>query len=247
MEADTEPQPAPALGAVRALVFDVFGTVVDWRGSILAELQALGRAKGIAADWASFTDDWRRGYQPAMQRVRSGTLAWTTIDGLHRLILDELLARYAISSLDEDEKRHLNRAWHRLAPWPDAVAGLTRLKRRFIIGTLSNGNMALLVNMAKHAGLPWDVVLSAELARHYKPDPEAYVMVPALLRLAPHEVMMVAAHAADLVAAARQGLRTGYVSRPREHGPGAPPQPVAEAGFDAIAGDFEHLAQLMGA
>jgi len=154
MEADTEPQPAPALGAVRALVFDVFGTVVDWRGSILAELQALGRAKGIAADWASFTDDWRRGYQPAMQRVRSGTLAWTTIDGLHRLILDELLARYAISSLDEDEKRHLNRAWHRLAPWPDAVAGLTRLKRRFIIGTLSNGNMALLVNMAKHAGLP---------------------------------------------------------------------------------------------
>ena len=210
-------------GGVKALVFDVFGTVVDWRGSIIHELETLGRQKGLSADWARFADDWRGGYQPAMQRVRTGTLPWTRIDDLHRMILDELLAKYAITGLSEAEKAHLNRAWHRLDPWPDAVEGLARLKRRFIIGTLSNGNTALLVNMAKRAGLPWDVVLSAELARHYKPDPEAYHMPPDLLGLARDEVMLVAAHPGDLAAAATQGLKTGYVPRPREWGPMARP------------------------
>jgi 2-haloacid dehalogenase len=236
----------PASG-VKVLVFDVFGTVVDWRGSVIRELASLGRGKGIAADWSAFADDWRGGYQPAMQRVRSGALAWTKIDDLHRMILDELLAKYAIGSLSEADKVHLNRAWHRLDPWPDAVEGLTRLKRRFIIGTLSNGNMALLVNMAKHAALPWDVILSAELARHYKPDPEAYRMPPALLGCTPSEVMLVAAHPGDLAAAAAQGLKTGYVPRPLEWGPGGKTHAVSGRTFDATAGDFIELAARMAA
>jgi 2-haloacid dehalogenase len=237
----------PALAAVRALVFDVFGTVVDWRGSIIAELQTLGRRKGIAADWGAVADDWRRGYQPAMQRVRSGELAWTNIDGLHRLILDDILHKHGITGLDETEKRDLNFAWHRLDPWPDAVAGLTRLKRRFVIGTLSNGNVALLVNMAKRAGLPWDMVFSAELVRHFKPDPETYLMVPSLLGIAPGEVMLVAAHGGDLAAASRNGLRTGYVRRPLEHGPAARPESIAAGAFDVTVEDFAALAAAMGA
>jgi 2-haloacid dehalogenase len=233
--------------AIRALVFDVFGTVVDWRGSILTALEALGRAKSIAADWPRFVDDWRAGYRPAMERVRSGALGWTNIDGLHRLILDAILAQHGIVGLSEDEKEHLNRVWHRLDPWPDAVAGLARLKARFVIGTLSNGNVSLLVDMAKHARLPWDVVLSAELVRHYKPDPEVYRMAPALLGLTPEAVMMVAAHASDLVAAAHQGLRTGYVRRPLEHGPGSPGEAVAQDAFDIVVGDFQELAGRLGA
>jgi 2-haloacid dehalogenase len=232
--------------SVKALVFDVFGTVVDWRASIIRELEALGHARGIKADWVAFADAWRGGYHPAMARVRSGDLPWTRIDDLHRMILDELLALHRIAGLSEAEKAHLNRAWHRLAPWPDAVAGLTRLKRRFIIGTLSNGNMGLLVNMAKHGGLPWDVVLSAELAHHYKPDPEAYRLPPALLGLAASEVMLVAAHPNDLAAAAREGLKTGYVPRPLEWGTPGKPHDTAGKHFDVVARDFNHLAELLG-
>ncbi|MGO8917427.1 MAG: haloacid dehalogenase type II [Stellaceae bacterium] len=234
-------------GSVKALVFDVFGTVVDWRGSLIRELEAFGRAKGMNADWAGFADAWRGGYQPAMQRVRSGELPWTRIDDLHRGILDRLLAEYRLAGLSEAETDHLNRAWHRLDPWPDAVAGLTRLKRRFIIGTLSNGNIGLLVNMAKHAGLPWDVVLSAELAHHYKPDPEAYRLPPDLLGLAASEVMLVAAHPGDLAAAAREGLKTGYVPRPLERGPGKPPHDISGKHFDIVADDFNQLAERLGA
>jgi 2-haloacid dehalogenase len=234
-------------GSVKALVFDVFGTVVDWRGSVIRELEAMARAKGLAGDWAGFADAWRGGYQPAMQRVRSGELPWTRIDDLHRLILDRLLAERGITALSEAETDQLNRAWHRLDPWPDAVAGLGRLKRRFIIGTLSNGNMALLVDLAKHGGLPWDVVLSAELARHYKPDPEAYRLPPDVLGLRPSEVMLVAAHPSDLAAAAREGLRTGYVARPLEWGPGRKPHDVSAASFDVVASDFNDLAQRLGA
>ena len=233
--------------APKALVFDVFGTVVDWRGSILRQLRAFGEGKGIAADWEAFTDDWRRGYPAAMQRVRCGELPWTRIDDLHRMILDDLLAKYRIAGLSEGEKDHLNRVWHRLDPWPDAVEGLARLKRRFIIGTLSNGNIALLVAMAKHAGLPWDVVLSAELVQHYKPDPQAYQMPPLLLGLSPGEVMLVAAHPGDLAAAATQGLKTGYVPRPLEWGPQAKPHDVTGQRFDIIAEDFMVLAERLGA
>ena len=233
--------------APKVLVFDVFGTVVDWRGSILRQLRAFGEGKGIAADWEAFTDDWRRGYPAAMQRVRCGELPWTRIDDLHRMILDGLLAKYRIAGLSEGEKDHLNRVWHRLDPWPDAVEGLARLKRRFIIGTLSNGNIALLVAMAKHAGLPWDVVLSAELVQHYKPDPQAYQMPPLLLGLSPSEVMLVAAHPGDLAAAATQGLQTGYVPRPLEWGPSLKPHNIAGQRFDIIAEDFMVLAERLGA
>jgi 2-haloacid dehalogenase len=233
-------------GALKVLVFDVFGTVVDWRGSILREVEALGRAKSLAVDWPAFVDGWRAGYRPAMQRVRSGELPWTRIDDLHRMILDGLLAKHGITGLSATETDHLNRVWHRLDPWPDAVAGLTRLKRRYVIGTLSNGNVGLLVNMAKHGGLPWDVVLSAELAHHYKPDPEAYQMVPMLMGVAPAEVMLVAAHPNDLTAAAKQGLRTGYVARPLEYGPGRAPHAVAPGTFDIAADDFAALAEALG-
>jgi 2-haloacid dehalogenase len=234
-------------GAVKALVFDVFGTVVDWRGSIIRELETVGRQKGLRADWAHFADEWRGGYQPAVQRVRTGALPWTRIDNLHRVIMDELLVKYGITGLSEDEKAHLNRAWHRLDPWPDAVEGLARLKRKFIIGTLSNGNMALLVNMAKRAGLPWDVVLSAELVRHYKPDPEAYRMPPDVLGIAPGEVMLVAAHPGDLAAAATQGLKTGYVPRPQEWGPNGKPHDLSGHRFDVTARDFLQLAEVLRA
>ncbi len=231
--------------AVRALVFDVFGTVVDWRGSIIREGAKLGRARGLRVDWAAFADAWRAGYRPAMARVRSGELPWTTIDALHRMILEGLLERFGLRGLEPGEIEHLNRVWHRLRPWPDARAGLARLKRRYTLATLSNGNMALLVDMAKRARLPWDCVLSAELFRHYKPDPEAYLGAAALLGLEPREVMMVAAHKDDLRAAQGCGLRAAFVRRPLEHGPGAPTDLRPERAFDVNAADFLDLARRM--
>ena len=231
--------------AIRALIFDVFGTVVDWRGSILRECRALGQQKKIAADWDAFADAWRAGYRPAMARVRTGDLPWMNIDQLHRMILDELLARFAVEGLTEDEIDHLNRAWHRLDPWPDARRGLSMLKRRHVIATLSNGNMALLVNMAKHGNLPWDCVLSAELFRHYKPDPESYLGAAAMLGFEPDEVMMVAAHKDDLRAARACGLATAFVRRPREKGPKVKVDVRPEPDFDYNAKDFVDLAQRM--
>ncbi|HLJ64520.1 MAG TPA: haloacid dehalogenase type II [Stellaceae bacterium] len=232
---------------LEALVFDVFGTVVDWRGSLLRELKTFAADRWPGIDWEGFVDDWRGGYPAAMQRVRSGELPWRSIDQLHRLILDELLVKYAVTGMSEDEARHVNRAWHRLDPWPDVAAGLARLKRHFIIGTLSNGNMGLLVAMAKRAGLPWDCVFSAEIARHYKPDPEAYLMPPTLLGLQPSQVMLVAAHPSDLAGAARAGLRTGYVPRPLEWGPPGRKYEVDGAAFDVVAKDFGELADFLGA
>jgi 2-haloacid dehalogenase len=228
---------------VSALVFDVFGTVVDWRGSIIREGRALGRAKALNVDWAAFADAWRAGYRPAMARVRSGELPWTTIDALHRMILDELLRQFRIRGLSEADKDHLNRAWHRLRPWPEARRGLAQLKRGFTLATLSNGNVALLVNMAKHARLPWDTVLSAELFHHYKPDPEAYLGAARLLGLEPREVMLVAAHKDDLYAANACGLRTAFVRRPLEYGPQARLDLKPERAFDCNADDFVDLAR----
>lgn len=235
------------LASLKILVFDVFGTVVDWRGSVLRELETLSRAKAVAADWGHFVDEWRAGYAPAMQRVRVGELPWTPVDDLHRMILDVLLAKHGVEGLSEAEKQHLNRVWHRLEPWPDSVGGLTRLKRRFVIGTLSNGNVALLVDMAKHAGLPWDVVLSAEFVRHYKPDPEAYLMVPSLFAVPPAQVMLVAAHPRDLAGAAGQGLRTCFVSRPLEFGSMGKAHAVDPGEFDFAVGDFNELADRLQA
>lgn len=231
---------------VKALTFDVFGTVVDWRGSIIAEGRKLGRRKKLAIDWVSFADAWRAGYRPAMDRVRRGELQWTNIDRLHRTILDELITRFRIDGLTEAEKDHLNRAWHRLAPWQDSVTGLKRLKKNYVIATLSNGNVALLTNMAKHGGLPWDCILSAELFGHYKPDPETYQGAAGLLGLERGEVMMVAAHKRDLDAAAGAGLRTAFVQRPMEFGDSANKDIAPEERFDVNAKNFVDLARQLG-
>ena len=231
---------------VTALVFDVFGTVVDWRSSIIRELEAFGRDRRLSADWTALADAWRAGYQPSMERVRNGERAWAVIDDLHRETLESLLPKFDVAGLSETDIVHLVHAWHRLDPWPDAVAGLTRLKRRYIIGTLSNGNVALLLNMAKRAGLPWDMIFSAELARAYKPAPQAYRSVSDFLRIEPSKVMLVAAHNNDLVAAARESLKTGFVARPTEYGPHQTRDVKAEHAFDVVARDFVHLAELMG-
>jgi 2-haloacid dehalogenase len=228
--------------AVKALAFDVFGTVVDWRTGITEDGRAFGRGKGIDADWQAFADAWRGRYQPSMSRVREGEIPWTNLDSLHRQSLDELLEEFAITGLDEAEKDFLNRAWHRLPPWPDSVEGLTRLKRRYILATLSNGNVALLVNMAKHSGLPWDAVLGAEVARHYKPQPESYLITAELLGLATHECMLVAAHNGDLLAASALGFRTAFVARPTEYGPDQKTDLKAEHDFDIVAESFIDLA-----
>ena len=247
MTGEVSGSPAERLRGVRALCFDVFGTVVDWRSSITHEGQLLQQRLGLPAqDWPAFADAWRAGYQPAMQEVRSGALPWTDIDGLHRRILNRLLALRSLT-LSEDDTADFNRVWHRLIPWPDSVAGLYKLKQRLVITSLSNGNVALLVNMAKHAGLPWDTVLSAELFNHYKPDPEVYLGAARLLGLQPAQVMMVAAHPSDLRAAAACGLRTAYVLRPLERGPGGPMEAHQPGEFDAVAQDFIELAgQLSG-
>lgn len=228
----------------RALAFDVFGTVVDWRAGIIAELQSFGSRLGLQRDWVSFADAWRAGYAPAMDRVRRGELPWTRIDDLHREILLELLGDAAVPESDIDD---LNRAWHRLIPWPDAVPGLQRLKQRFVITTLSNGNVSLLTDMAKNAGLPWDCVISAELFGHYKPDPQAYQGCARLLDVAPGDLMLVACHPGDLRAARDSGLRTGYVVRPLERGPGHPLPTVEDGEFDVVAHDFIDLARQLGA
>jgi len=234
------------LETVKALTFDVFGTVVDWRSSIIQEGELLTSRTGVQVDWPRFADAWRGGYGPAMQRVRNGELPWTKIDDLHRMILDGLIPEYGLTALDESARDDLNRVWHRLQPWPDSVSGLTRLKRQYVLATLSNGNVSLLVNMAKHGGLPWDAVLSAELAKHYKPDPEAYLTAADLLGLEPHQVMMVAAHKGDLRAAAAVGLRTGYVPRPGEYGPDREVDITPDPSFDVVATDFNDLADALG-
>jgi len=233
---------ARPLDAVKALTFDVFGTVVDWRSSIIEEGRTLEREKGVKADWEAFADAWRGKYQPSLSRVRNGEAPWTNLDALHRASLDELLDEFGITTLDEREKEHLNRAWHRLSPWPDSVEGMTRLKKRFILATLSNGNVALLVNMAKNTGLPWDAILGAEVARHYKPQPEAYLTTAELLGLAPGECMMVAAHNGDLVAASELGFRTAFVARPTEYGPHQDKDFEAEHDFDVVAESFVDMA-----
>lgn len=231
---------------VHALLFDVFGTVVDWRTSIIDDLSQFGAERGLEVDWAAFTDDWRGLYQPAMEEVRSGRRAWTVLDVLHRESLDKLLAKHAISGLDDADRDHINKVWHRLKPWPDTVEGLERLKKRYIIGTLSNGNVGLLTRMAKYAGLPWDVVLGAETAHAYKPLPQAYLANAELINLKPGQVMLVAAHNGDLAAAAKAGLRTAFVTRPSEHGPHQKLDLKADGDWDVVVDSFVGLAKAMG-
>ena len=236
----------PQLASVKALVFDVFGTVVDWRTSVTQEVEALAKQKNLTVDGAKFADAWRGGYGPSMNRVRTGEMPWTRLDRLHRMILDKILIDFGITGLSEAETDTLNRAWHRLRPWPDSVAGLARLKKRFIIAPLSNGNISLMTNMAKHSGLPWDCILGAELVRHYKPDPEVYQSAPYLLNLTPADVMMVAAHLGDLRAAKKEGLRTAFVARPLEYGPSGKPDLKADSSVDISASDFNDLAGQLG-
>jgi 2-haloacid dehalogenase len=231
---------------VKALVFDVFGTVVDWRSSVAREVATAARRIGVETDGIALADAWRAAYAPSMDRVRKGAVPWTTIDGLHRTALDALLPRFGLDALDEAARDHLNRAWHRLDPWPDSVAGLRRLRHRYTLATLSNGNVALLATMAKHARLPWDVILSAELFGHYKPDPEVYDGACRLLDLPPAQVMMVAAHNGDLRAAAARGLATAFVARPTEYGPAQTGDLAADGPWDVVCASFTELASALG-
>lgn len=227
---------------IKLLVFDVFGTVVDWRGSIINEGETVWKPRGLDINWATFADQWRAGYQPAMDRIRNGEAEWTTIDTIHRTILDELLLEFDIQHLTEAEKEALNRIWHRLKPWDDAVDGIQTLRQKFITTTLSNGNMSLLVELSKNAGLQWDCILSSELARRYKPDLETYQMACDLMDVPPEQAMMVASHRADLLASQQIGMRTAFVQRPLEYGPNGIREEPDES-FDLIVVDFQDLIQ----
>ncbi len=227
---------------VEALFVDVFGTTVDWRTSVIRELKAFGRAHGLRKDWAALADRWRAKYEPAMEEVRCGRRAFTILDVLHRESLIQVLAEFSINQVRECDLEHLNGAWHRLDPWPDTVRGLSRLKHRYIVSPLSNGNVGLLVRLSKRAGLPWDVVLGAETAHAYKPQPQAYLRNAALLALKPEACMLVAAHNSDLAAARALGFRTAFVARPAEHGPDQQTDLVAGQDWDLVAASFEELA-----
>jgi 2-haloacid dehalogenase len=242
-------QVKPQLANLKALVFDTFGTVVDWRSSVIAEGMAWGKAKALQIDWAQFADRWRLGYRPAMDKVRKGEIPWTRLDDLHRMILEDLLNEYKIQGLTEEEKVQWSYVWRRLKPWPDSVEGLTRLKKKFVIAPLSNGNIALMTNLAKFGGLPWDTILGSELIHHYKPDREVYISAAYYLDLKPEEVMMVAAHVGDLQVARSCGLRTGFIYRPNEFGNGIAGKPdKAQPGdFDVVSISAIDLAQQLGA
>jgi 2-haloacid dehalogenase len=234
------------MNSVKALVFDTFGTVVDWRTSIIRELTDLGNMKSIHSDWEAFTDAWRAGYAPGMERIRRGQRPWANIDVVHRERLEELLLEFGINGLTETEKDNITKLWHRLNPWPDAINGLNRLKERFIISTFSNGSFPCLVNMAKFAGLPWDCIFSADIVQHYKPDPETYRGVINLLDLAPNAAMIVAAHNYDLRHGRIHGMRTAYVNRPTEHGPNQKTDLRAEEDWDIVVDNFDELANKLG-
>ncbi len=238
-----------ALGTVKACVFDTFGTVVDWRSSVIAEVTRWGKAKGLDVNWVEFADRWRMGYSPAMDRVRKGEIPWTNLDDLQLMILEDLLKDYRIGGLSLEEKLDWSHVWRRLKPWPDSVEGLTRLKNKFIISPMSNGNVALMVHLAKFAGLPWDVILGSDLVRHYKPDRETYMSAPFYLDLKPEEVMMCAAHVGDLKAARSCGLRTAFIYRPNEYGGGhaGVPDKAKPGDFDVVSVSIVDLAQQLDA
>ncbi len=227
---------------VRAILFDTFGTLVDWRASLIDELTAFGFARGIEADWPALVDAWRGAYRPSMDRVRTGALAWTNLDALHRASLDALVQQFGITGLSEPDLRHINLGWHRLRPWADVVPGLTRLRVRFILAPLSNGNVSLLVDLARFGGLPWDMVFGADLFGHYKPDPQTYLGACHLLSLVPEQVLFCAAHNDDLAAAQSHGMRTAFIPRPGEYGP-AQTRDLAPAGrWDLVAPGLDALA-----
>ncbi|MES2047055.1 MAG: haloacid dehalogenase type II [Pseudomonadota bacterium] len=227
---------------IKVLAFDVFGTVVDWHGSIVREVDAMN----LSVDADRFALAWRAGYVPAMQKVMAGELGWTRLDDLHRIILNKLLAEFKVKHLKESQKIELNHIWHRLDAWPDTVHGLQRLKKRFTICTLSNGNLGLLSDLSKHAALPWDCILSAEIFKKYKPAPETYLGVAKIFDVYPDQVMLVAAHQSDLDAAALCGLQTAYIQRPLEYGDSQKKESVEHPGNTFNAKDIMHLADLLG-
>ena len=236
------------ISAVKALVFDVFGTVVDWRTSLITDFTKWSETSGVKADWTALVDGWRAVYMASMDEVRKHPeRGYQILDTLHRQSLENLVAQFSIPGLNDADLHYLTMGWHRLHPWPDSVPGLTRLKKKYIISPLSNGNVALLTNMAKFAGLPWDLVMSAELFEHYKPDPETYLGAAKLLCLPPEQVMMVAAHNNDLKAAQKLGLKTAFVARPTEYGPGQTTDLGPEQDWDVVAKDIEDLARILGA
>ena len=227
---------------IKVLAFDVFGTVVDWHRSIVREMKALQLK--VNAD--QFALAWRAGYAPAMEKVMSGELGWTRLDELHRTILNTLLTQFNILDLSEAQRAELNRIWHRLDAWSDSIEGLQRLKKRYTICTLSNGNLGLLTNLSKHAGLPWDCVISAEMFKKYKPAPETYLGVAQVFDLAPQQVMLVAAHQSDLAAARRCGLKTAYIERPLEYGVNQAKTIAADPANTYHATNIVHLAEQLG-
>lgn len=239
----------PELANVKALVFDTFGTVVDWRSSVIAEGRTWGKAKGLNINWVDFADRWRLGYRPVLDKVRKGEMPWIRLDDVHRMILEGLLKEFKIEGLTEEEKVSWTHVWRRLKPWRDSVEGLARLKRKYVIAPLSNGNIALMTSLAKFGGLPWDAILGAEIARHYKPDREVYVSAYDSLDLKPEEVMMCACHVPDLHAARNNGLRTGFIYRPNEFGDGpvGVPDKAKPGDFDVLSVSIIDLAQQMGA
>ena len=230
----------------KVIVFDTFGSVVDWRGSLIADLSAYGASRGVSADWPALVDAWRASYHPSMDRVRKGELPWTKLDALHRASLDKLGADFGIKGLTEADLVHINLGWHRLHGWKDSVPGLTRLKSKYIIGPLSNGNVSLLLNMAKFAGIPWDMIFGSDLFHHFKPDPETYLGVAGLMDLEPGDVMMAAAHNNDLAAARKCGLMTAFWPRPDEYGPHQKRDYAADQAWDIVATDIEDLARQLG-
>jgi len=233
---------------IRALVFDVFGTVVDWSSGVAREAEAMLAPKGYNLDWVAFAHRWRAEYQPAMEAVRSGARAFIVLDALHREMLAPVLAEYGVRGLSEAEVTELSHAWRRLDPWPDVRAGLARLRGKYVIAPMSNANVALMVAMSKRGGLEWDLILGAEIAQAYKPMPAAYLSAPRLLALQSQQVMMVAAHAYDLKSAADAGLSTAYVHRAQEFGPDAPPKERPAAGrFNVDVDSFTELAETLGA
>lgn len=229
---------------VRAVMFDVFGTVVDWRTSIANEVKQISELAHV--DSGQFADRWRAMYQPAMEQIRNGSRPWTKLDDLHYENLLEVLKEFGIDSMSEEKIFDLNFAWHRLDPWEDSVEGLHRIKSGYIIATLSNGNVSLIVNMAKNANLPWDMVLGAEVVRHYKPQPESYLKSAEMLDLPPTACMLVAAHNSDLVAASQCGFKTAFVARPTEHGPNQNIDLEATGNYDIVANSFLELADQLG-
>lgn len=236
----------PPLDEVKALAFDVFGTVVDWRGTLIRAGELLSRQSGVEVDWPAFADAWRAEYRPSMEPIRQGERAWVDLDVLHRENLEKVVDKLGITGFEEADLDYLHRVWHQLEPWPDAAPGLARLKRRYVIVSLSNGNVDMMIDIARHGDLPWDSVLGAEVARMYKPVPEAYLVSVEMLGLTPSEVMMVAAHNGDLRGARNAGLKTAFVIRPTMHGPGQTRDLAPEEDWDMVATDFLDLARQLG-